>query len=485
MTLEAPNSARRGAAALLMRRPQLWGGATAVAAVVIFLLSLAYFGGIVDPGEKLRHLPVAVVNQDRLSPGNTAGKGAQIADALIARADKDQRLRLQPMSMAEATDRLDSGSVYGALVIPPDFSTRLHNLLEQRVATAPEQPEVTLLTNPRAGSLGVSFTSGGLQPAWAAVSRRIGHDLLAQPAARSAAPAARLLLADPLKLTVTPYRPLPANSGIGLSAFYYTVLILLAGYLGASVISGIFDTAVGHAFGEAHASLTYRSPVAISRTRLFLAKCATSAALGPVAATMIASACLLLGVDTPHAALLWVFTSAAIAAVGIGQQALVAAFGSLAPLLGTFIFMALALPSSGGTVPLQALPSFFRFLSLFEPARHIIGGVRSIMYFDARGDAGLAGAWAVTGLAASGALLFGLFVTRRLELRPRLSGQTFAAVRGAATQLFTGPTPSPTLRPEDGAHCDSAGLNTRPGDSAGLNSPPGPHRPGEPGRSRF
>ncbi|MEU6091755.1 DUF3533 domain-containing protein [Streptomyces sp. NPDC047085] len=437
---ETPRRLRRGAAAQLMRRPQLWGTATVVAAVVVFLLSLAYLGGIVNPTGRLHHLPVAVVDQDRPHTSSGPGTGAQITDALIAGSNKDQRLRLEPMSMAEATDRLDSGRVYVALVIPQDFTARLHTLLEER-GTAPRRPEVTLLTNPRAGSLGVSFTSSGLQPALAAVSHRIGDGLLAQPAARSAVPAARLLLADPVKVTVTAHHPLPANSGLGLSAFYYTLLVLLAGYLGASVISGIFDTAVGHAFGEAGSSLTYRSPVPVSRTGHFLAKCATSVALAPVAATALAAAGALLGVDTPHAGLLWVFTTVAIAAVGIGQQALIAAFGSLASLLGTFIFMALALPSSGGTVPLQALPPFFRFLSVFEPARHLIGGVRSIMYFDARADAGLAGAWAVTGMALVGALLFGLFVTRRLERdgRPRLSGQTFAALRGAAAQLLIGP----------------------------------------------
>jgi hypothetical protein len=32
-----------------------------------------------------------------------------------------------------------------------------------------------------------------------------------------------------------------------------------------------------------------------------------------------------------------------------------------------FVFIALALPSSGGAIPLQAVPGFFRFLAVFEP----------------------------------------------------------------------------------------------------------------------
>ena len=52
------------------------------------------------------------------------------------------------------------------------------------------------------------------------------------------------------------------------------------------------------------------------------------------------------------------------------------------------LFVYLALASSGGTVPVQALPSFFRFAASFEPLRQVLGGVRAILYFNAQADAG-------------------------------------------------------------------------------------------------
>jgi hypothetical protein len=47
------------------------------------------------------------------------------------------------------------------------------------------------------------------------------------------------------------------------------------------------------------------------------------------------------------------------------------------------------LASSGGTVPIQALPGFFGAVGHVEPLRQVLMGTRAIMYFGARGDAGL------------------------------------------------------------------------------------------------
>ena len=47
---------------------------------------------------------------------------------------------------------------------------------------------------------------------------------------------------------------------------------------------------------------------------------------------------------------------------------------------------------------LDALSGFFRFVASFEPLRQILDGVRAILYFNARGAAGLTRAWVAGGL---------------------------------------------------------------------------------------
>jgi ABC-type uncharacterized transport system permease subunit len=69
--------------------------------------------------------------------------------------------------------------------------------------------------------------------------------------------------------------------------------------------------------------------------------------------------------------------------------ALFAVLGALGQLFALIVFVYLALASSGGTVPLQALPGVLRFVAIFEPLRQIVGAVRAVLYFNAAGDAGL------------------------------------------------------------------------------------------------
>jgi hypothetical protein len=71
----------------------------------------------------------------------------------------------------------------------------------------------------------------------------------------------------------------------------------------------------------------------------------------------------------------------------------------------------LSLASSGGTVPTQALPGFFKVVGNVEPLRQVLSGTRAIMYFGARGDTGLTHSviliaselafWAILGFAVT------------------------------------------------------------------------------------
>ncbi|GAA3120846.1 hypothetical protein GCM10020254_80040 [Streptomyces goshikiensis] len=125
----------------------------------------------------------------------------------------------------------------------------------------------------------------------------------------------------------------------------------------------------------------------------------------------------ILDMDASHLGLLWLYSVATIAVVGIGSLALFAAFGTPGMLLATIVFVAMAVPSSGATVPVQALPGFFRALAEFEPLRQLTEGLRSLLYYGAQADAGLARAWASMGVAFVAALVFGFAVTRVYDRR--------------------------------------------------------------------
>ncbi len=85
----------------------------------------------------------------------------------------------------------------------------------------------------------------------------------------------------------------------------------------------------------------------------------------------------------------------------------------LAPIALTAILMFF----SGGTVPVQALPSFFRFATSFEPLRQVLGGVRAILYFNAQADAGLTRGVVPTAVGLVFWLIAGAAVTRWYDRR--------------------------------------------------------------------
>jgi ABC-type multidrug transport system permease subunit len=123
----------------------------------------------------------------------------------------------------------------------------------------------------------------------------------------------------------------------------------------------------------------------------------------------------------------------------MGTLALFAAFGSLGQLFAMLLFVYLALASSGGTIPLQALPGPLRFVANFEPLRQILDGVRSILYFGASGNAGLTRGIVLTAVGLAFWLLAGFAVTWWYDHRglDRIEPDLLEFVRRSAASYAT------------------------------------------------
>ena len=86
----------------------------------------------------------------------------------------------------------------------------------------------------------------------------------------------------------------------------------------------------------------------------------------------------------PHVVLLWLPATLAALMIATGTLALLAAFGSIGQLLAMLLLIYLSLASSGGTVPIQALPGIFNLVGNVEPLRQVLAGTRAILYFSAK-----------------------------------------------------------------------------------------------------
>ncbi len=150
---------------------------------------------------------------------------------------------------------------------------------------------------------------------------------------------------------------------------------------------------------------------------------------------MLLVAAGILRMDAPRAGLLWLLAWLASASVAEGTIVLFAVLGaSIGQLLAMLVFVYVGLASSGGTVPLQALPGVLQPLAQVEPLRQILAGTRAILYLDAQADAGLARAVTAAALGLVFWLVVGAGVVRWYDhkgfnrLEPELLGYVAGSV---------------------------------------------------------
>jgi hypothetical protein len=255
----------------------------------------------------------------------------------------------------------------------------------------------------------------------------------------------------------------------------------MCGFLGAVLVNSSIDAALGYGTSEIGPRWRQRMPVAISRWQTLLTKWSVALAAVPIlTGILLLVAAGLLNMNAPHVGELWLFMSFAGIAIAAGTLALFAAFGSLGQLLAMLLFVYLALASSGGTVPVQALPSFFRFAASFEPLRQVLGGVRAILYFNAQADAGLTRGVALTAAGLVFWLVTGAAVTRWYDRRgmDRLQPDVLEFVQRSA-HAYTAGAQAPAASRDTGndAHPPPPRKPTHPVTSRQRSKPAG-HGPG-------
>ena len=416
----APNPKRNIKA---VRTVRFWALPIVVTLALMSALCALYLGGILNPMTNLRHFPIALVNED-------AGPfGGQITDGLVAALDKN-KFDVRVVSHDEAQRQLDTARVYAEMVIPPTFSSSLREYGAGAVTPGRvTRPSVTIATNPRAGTLGAGIAGQTLTQAMAVANGKVGQRLTADVAAQTGgAPltgASALGLANPIEVKASVYNPLPNGTGNGLSAFYFALLLLLAGFTGSVVVSTLVDALLGYVPAEWGPVYRFAEQVRISRFQTLLIKWVIMVVLALLTSAVYLAIAHGLGMPIPLGWQLWAFGVFAIIAVGVTSSSILSVLGSLGLLVSMLIFVILGLPSAGATVPLEATPPFFRWLATFEPMHQVFLGVRSLLYLDGRADSGLSEALWLTAIGLVTGLLLGGVITHLYDR------QGFHRIQGA------------------------------------------------------
>ena len=399
----------------VLRAKPLWIASGVITGVLALLFAVLYVGANIDPAGHMKKLPVGLVNADKGAAvgGEQVNLGAQITDSIEKSTAGGDKIDWKVMGEREVKEELGKGKLYGALVVPADFTSSVAALTGTKATETSVRPVLTVLTNQSAGSMGSSLARVATTQAAESASLHIGKELTAQMGARQAElpAAARLLLADPAAVTVKDGHPLDAHSGLGLTAFYYALALVVVGMLSANVISGQVDHTLGYTHNDLGPLRLHRPLIRATRVQTLAISSTLMAGLSLLMGTLImVGAVGVMGMDASHLPLLWLYSVCAVAVSGIGALTLLAVFGTPGMLVATLVFIGMAVPTANATTPIQALPAFYRFLAEFEPLRQIADGIRSILYYDAQGDAGLTRGWVMMAAGLVVALLFGFGV---------------------------------------------------------------------------
>lgn len=388
-----------------LRSWKLWVLPLAVVVGVMALLGAMYMAPVVNPEKHLNDFPILIVNDDSgaFEPGTEQQRnlGQELVDGFTASVEKQYpgKFALEVVDRGTALQRLDNAQAYGALIVPSDFSSASFAFLGSAIGDVEvKRPVLQVLTNPGVGAIADEITTQFFARAMPQLNEQFGQQLTealtaqTEQAGVKIAGAGLTAIADPIDVQVGAANPLPDNAGSGLTAFYYALLLILAGFTGTMIIQTIIDGRLG--FGPIEIGPIYRlrKRLPFSRLGTLAVKWWTIFLVALIVSGLYVLICSWVGMYTPNKMALWMFGALVITAVGVMATSIIAIFGSAGLIVNLIFFVILGLPTAGGTVPLEAEASFFRGLAVVEPLHQAFMGVRSILFFDSNAEAGLGNA---------------------------------------------------------------------------------------------
>lgn len=412
----------RDAVLHLISTPRFWIAPIAAVLAVMSLLAAMYMGAIVDTEKNLHGFSIDLVDDDAgASQGDDAPRaefGKQVAEGIVA-GTKGTGIDIRVTDRGDALDRLGSAQSYGAIVIPADFSQQAIDLAGSVIGRdTPTPPTIQVLTNRRSGTFASSITTTAIDRIKAQVNEQFGRQLTQTVRERlsqnriSFPGLAAYAFAAPVVFDVVDADPLPGGAANGLSAFYFTILLVLAGFTGALIVHSLVDGMLGFIPIEIGPRFRLRPRLPISRRGTLVAKWWIMFVIAMLQSALYVGVCAAVGMDDPAPFTLWMYSTLAITTVGVTASSVMALFGTPGMIVNLIFFVILGLPSSGGAVPLEASPRVFGWLAEVEPMRQIYLGVRSILYFGGDFRAGLGHSLIATGIGLVIGLLLGSIATR-------------------------------------------------------------------------
>src|ERR1044072_5557779 len=109
----------------VLRAKPLWIASGVITGVLALLVAVLYVGANIDPAGHMKNLPVGLVNADKGAAvgGKQVNLGAQITKSISKSGTGGGKIDWKVMDEREVKEELGKGKLYGALVVPADFTS--------------------------------------------------------------------------------------------------------------------------------------------------------------------------------------------------------------------------------------------------------------------------------------------------------------------------------------------------------------------------
>ncbi len=412
----------------IIGKPLTWLIAS-MAVIMAIAMSLGYLGAFLGPESHVHDFPLGIVNEDAgiTVLGQTRNTGDEVLATILA-DDSPSTGKVKwhvYESREELVDALEANDVYAGIVIPAEFTRNLAGVMQPGLAgDNPQQATVEVVYNHGGGSIAAAnarnITAGVTGRIQATAQQQVQASIQSE-----SIPAGMLnLYANPVRIVETDLVPAVAHTGAGMAPIYVAIVATVGGLLAASILNMGVDFMAGHTSLGPRLERMRGEPLPATLTEMYLLKSlllVVVSLVGGLATTLIATRILDLPVSSE-----WIFFGLVVIgmlAAGAPTLAFIALIGTPGILLGLLLTTILGVPSSGGVFPHALMPKAYTWLGTVAPVQYLYAAVRSVVFFDGRGEAGLS-TWWVVALYAAGGLIVGYVVTVLVQRHRRHVGES-------------------------------------------------------------
>ncbi|RHW36717.1 ABC transporter permease [Lysinibacillus yapensis] len=347
--------------------------------LIMICIYLPAFGGGTN---NLTNAPLIVVNEDKGPAGDDIL--LYLVDKYNGHSFKWSVVGNQEQAMQDIRDN----EAYGALVIPSDFSNQLDELHEVIVNDTGKTEAATLkiLLNEGVGPTATMIADNTLQQVVTAASAEFSRNLKQELKQKGLSVSADKvgLAENPVKAATVNALGISKNLNNGMTPFVLVLISSIAGIMGANMIYGYLQRGNG---------TLKNTGIPLSNSQLLKMELLFGAmlAFGVAAASQLAVFGFF---GSTHASSIWIifiFCFFCCYTMYLVFKTLALLFGGWGMLV-MFPVNIMGIFSSGGALPLSTLPEVHRVFSAILPTRYMVDGMRALLYYGGRMQAGLGSA---------------------------------------------------------------------------------------------